>query len=55
MEDAYKAYTKKDTEGALLNYMLAAERGYEVAQSNVAYMLDDGKLILRQVFIEAIY
>lgn len=42
MENAYTAYKKKDGEGALLNYMLAAERGYEVAQSNVAYMLDTG-------------
>lgn len=25
--------------------MLAAERGYEVAQSNVAYLLDNGKLV----------
>ncbi|CAO3656727.1 unnamed protein product [Mucor hiemalis] len=46
VEDAYSAYTKKDTEGALLNYMLAAERGYEIAQSNVAYMLDDDKKML---------
>lgn len=45
MEDAYSAYMKKDKESALLNYMLAAERGYEVAQSNVAYMLDTGTKI----------
>jgi SEL1 protein len=43
IENAYSAYTNKDLEGALLNYMLAAERGYEVAQSNVAYMLDNSK------------
>lgn len=46
MEDAYAAYLKKDKEGALLNYMLAAERGYEVAQSNVAYLLDNDKKML---------
>ncbi|KAG2194389.1 hypothetical protein INT47_006704 [Mucor saturninus] len=46
VEDAYTAYTKKDKESALLNYMLAAERGYEVAQSNVAYMLDTDKKML---------
>ena len=32
-----------DVESALLHYMLAAERGYEIAQSNVAYILDTGK------------
>lgn len=37
---------KNDKEGALLNYMLAAERGYEVAQSNVAYILDNDKKML---------
>lgn len=36
------AYTKGDTESALLYYMLAAEHGYEVAQSNVAFLLDRG-------------
>ncbi|KAG1076539.1 hypothetical protein G6F42_025464 [Rhizopus arrhizus] len=46
VEDAYAAYLKKDKEGALLNYMLAAERGYEVAQSNVAYLLDNDKKML---------
>lgn len=28
---------------ALLQYSFAAELGYEVAQSNVAYLLDRGK------------
>lgn len=34
-----------DTEGALLHYMQAAERGYEIAQSNVAYLLDTGTIL----------
>lgn len=46
VEEAYKAYMKKEKESALLNYMLAAERGYEVAQSNVAYILDKDKKML---------
>ncbi|KAF1806193.1 hypothetical protein V8B55DRAFT_1454648 [Mucor lusitanicus] len=46
VEDAYAAYLKNDKESALLNYMLAAERGYEVAQSNVAYVLDNDKKML---------
>ncbi|KAI8992410.1 hypothetical protein BDB01DRAFT_716782 [Pilobolus umbonatus] len=45
-EDGYDAYMNGDKEGALLYYKLAAERGYEIAQSNVAYMLDTDKQIL---------
>ncbi|KAI8073226.1 hypothetical protein BC940DRAFT_232578 [Gongronella butleri] len=40
VETAYKAYEDGDLDGALLHYMLAAERGYEIAQANVAYLLD---------------
>ncbi|KAI9476298.1 MAG: hypothetical protein EXX96DRAFT_527466 [Benjaminiella poitrasii] len=46
VEEAYTAYKDNDMEGALLNYILAAERGYEVAQSNVAYILDNDKKML---------
>ncbi|KAI7903212.1 uncharacterized protein BX663DRAFT_507858 [Cokeromyces recurvatus] len=46
VEEAYKAYKNNDMENALLKYMLAAERGYEVAQSNVAYILDNDKRML---------
>ena len=41
--DAYDAYKSGDLETALLKYYLLAELGYEVAQSNVAYILDRGK------------
>ncbi|KAL0094924.1 hypothetical protein J3Q64DRAFT_1716540 [Phycomyces blakesleeanus] len=47
VETAYKLYTKGDREGALIYYMLAAEKGYEVAQSNVAYLLDTDKQLLK--------
>jgi len=40
--DAYDAYKAGDLEKALLKYYLLAELGYEVAQSNVAYILDKG-------------
>ncbi|ORX52063.1 HCP-like protein [Hesseltinella vesiculosa] len=40
IETAYKAYKDGDIDTALLHYMLAAERGYEIAQANVAYLLD---------------
>ncbi|KAF7731977.1 ERAD-associated protein [Apophysomyces ossiformis] len=43
VEIAYDAHMKGDRENALLYYMLSAERGYEVAQANVAYLLDTGR------------
>ncbi|KAL1915474.1 uncharacterized protein VTP21DRAFT_6598 [Calcarisporiella thermophila] len=41
-EDAHQAYLEGDKETAVLLYMLAAERGYELAQANVAWLLDPG-------------
>lgn len=41
--DAYDAYKAGDIETALFKYYLLAELGYEVAQSNVAYILDKGE------------
>lgn len=38
--DANAAYEAGDYELALLQYLMAAEQGYERAQTNVAYMLD---------------
>lgn len=38
--DANEAYEAGDYETAFLGYLLAAEQGYERAQTNVAYMLD---------------
>ena len=43
--DAYDAYKAGDLETALLKYYLLAELGYEVAQSNVAYILDKGEFL----------
>lgn len=43
--DAYDAYKKGDVKTALLKYYFLAELGYEVAQSNVAYILDKGEFI----------
>jgi len=39
---AHGMYKEGNVEGALLKYMLLAELGYEVAQSNVAYVFDQG-------------
>ena len=40
--DAHSSYRDGNIEGALMKYTLLAELGYEVAQSNVAYILDQG-------------
>ncbi|CEJ04172.1 hypothetical protein RMCBS344292_18139 [Rhizopus microsporus] len=45
VEQGYNAYKQGDHESALLFYTLAAERGYEVSQSNVAYLLDPDKRV----------
>lgn len=45
-DEANKAYEDGDMETALVAYMMAAEQGYESAQANVAYMLDEYKSII---------
>ena len=42
-QEAYTAYKENDVEKALIKYTFLAELGYEVAQSNVAYILDQCK------------
>lgn len=42
-EEANRAYDNKDLELALVEYMMAAEQGYEKGQANVAYMMDQEK------------
>ena len=42
-EWANRAYAEGDVESALVGYMMAAEQGYESAQQNVAFILDDQK------------
>ena len=41
IEDAHALYLEGDHSSALLLYLIAAEHGYEIAQSNAAYMLDN--------------
>ena len=41
--DAYNMYKDGNVNQALMKYYFLAELGYEVAQSNVAYILDQGK------------
>jgi SEL1 protein len=45
-DEANQAYEEGDLSGALVKYMMAAEQGYEQAQANVAYLLDEHKSIL---------
>lgn len=40
---AEKAWARGDRQRALLGYWMMAERGYEAAQNNVAYILDRGR------------
>lgn len=43
--EAHEAYRAGSVDTALLKYAMLAELGYEVAQSNVAFILDHGKLV----------
>ena len=45
-EEANREYENGDKETAIVAYMMAAEQGYEYAQANVAYILDEHKSIL---------
>ncbi|XP_056021102.1 protein sel-1 homolog 1-like isoform X2 [Ostrea edulis] len=42
LPEAYSMYKEGHVSQALMKYVFLAELGYEVAQSNVAYMLDQG-------------
>lgn len=40
---AYGSFKEGEADAALVQYLLLAEQGYEVAQSNVAFILDQSK------------
>lgn len=40
---AYNSYKDGDYNAAVIQYLLLAEQGYEVAQSNAAFILDQSK------------
>ncbi|KAF8161262.1 hypothetical protein B0H34DRAFT_372708 [Crassisporium funariophilum] len=46
-EIAWMAGSDQDKQVAMLKWWIAAERGYEIAQNNLAYVLDQDKSILR--------
>lgn len=45
-DEANHAFDEGDVETALVAYMMAAEQGYEYAQANVGYMLDEYKSVI---------
>lgn len=49
-QEAHTAYKENDNERALVKYTFLAELGYEVAQSNVAFILDQGQTSLFSKF-----
>lgn len=46
-EVEWSTETNRGSENAMLLWWIAAERGYEVAQNNLAYVLDQDKSVLR--------
>lgn len=44
--EAHSLYREGNIDAALIKYTFLAELGYEVAQSNVAYILDQGKFMM---------
>ncbi|KAI0062446.1 HCP-like protein [Artomyces pyxidatus] len=46
-ERDWETETESGRESAMLKWWIAAERGYEVAQNNLAYVLDQDKSVLR--------
>lgn len=43
---AFTAWRNKDSDSSFLQYLSLAEMGYEIAQSNAAYLLDSGEVKL---------
>jgi len=41
---AYDLYKMGEVDSSLVQYLLLAELGYEVAQSNAAYIAENGKV-----------
>ena len=48
LREAYKTYLSGDVDSALMMYIYLGELGYEVAQTNAAYILEEGESFLRQ-------
>lgn len=46
LQEAHTLYKEGNVHQALMKYTFLADLGYEVAQSNVAYILDNGNVLL---------
>ncbi len=44
--EAYGSFKEGNMDSALVEYLLLAEQGYEIAQSNVAFILDQGESVI---------
>lgn len=45
-EELWKIGTERAKQDAILRWMIAAERGFEAAQNNIAYIFDQGSFLL---------
>ena len=43
LREAYKTYLSGDVDSALMMYLYLGELGYEVAQTNAAFILEEGE------------
>ena len=43
LREAYKTYLLSDVDSALMMYLYLGELGYEVTQTNAAYILEEGE------------
>ena len=48
---AYSSYKDGDSNAAVIQYLLLAEQGYEVAQSNAAFILDQSEAHSRPAWV----
>ena len=48
LREAYKTYLSGDVDSALMMYLYLGELGYEVAQTNAAYILEEGEFFSHQ-------
>jgi SEL1 protein len=46
LQEAANAYEQDDRVSVFLKYSMASEQGFEVAQNNLAYLLDEGQILI---------
>ena len=53
--EAHDLYKNGNINEALLKYTFLAEMGYEVAQTNVAYILDNGEFYFSYILYSSLF